>query len=47
MRSSISSRKGRFPWLPLLALLGTIYIFWVLPYQLGDRPIEVEFANKP
>lgn len=45
MRSSTSGRRKRFPWIPLLALLGTIYLFWVLPHQLGDRPIDVEFTN--
>lgn len=35
--------KRRFPWLPLVLLLGTIYVFWVLPAQLGDRPVKVQF----
>lgn len=37
--------KRRFPWLPLILLLGSIYLFWILPYQLGDRPVEVEFER--
>ncbi|MCH8979480.1 MAG: hypothetical protein IH945_09615 [Armatimonadetes bacterium] len=40
-----SKQRGRrkFPWWPLVLLLVTAYLFWVLPYQVGDRPIDVEF----
>ena len=26
-----------------MLLLATAYLFWVLPYQIGDKPVEVEF----
>ena len=40
-----SKQRGRrkFPWWPLVLLVVTAYLFWVLPYQIGDRPIDVEF----
>ncbi|HRI43361.1 MAG TPA: hypothetical protein PLL78_05615 [Fimbriimonadaceae bacterium] len=37
------TRERRFPWLPLVLLLVSLYLFWVLPHQLGDRPVKVEF----
>ncbi|HEY0868322.1 MAG TPA: hypothetical protein VGE01_13135 [Fimbriimonas sp.] len=36
-------RRERFPWLLLLAVLGTIYLFWILPRQIGPKPVQVEF----
>lgn len=41
--------RKRFPWLALILLLGSIYLFWIYPYQMGDRPVEVEFerASQP
>ena len=35
------ARHLRIPGIVLL--LATVYLFWVLPYQVGDRPVEVEF----
>ncbi|MCW5943463.1 MAG: hypothetical protein KIS66_14620 [Fimbriimonadaceae bacterium] len=32
-------------WLPILLLLGSIYVFWVLPAQLGERPVRADFGN--
>jgi cell division septal protein FtsQ len=37
--------KPRFPWLLLLVLLATVYLFWILPHQLGPRPVQVEFGE--
>ena len=37
--------KGRFPWWPLVLLLASIYLFWVLPYQRGSQPVKVEFEQ--
>lgn len=37
--------KTRFPWVLLVLLLGTAYLFWVLPRQLPDEPVKVEFAG--
>ena len=34
------------PWMPLLLLLISIYLFWILPVQWGDAPVRVEFADK-
>jgi hypothetical protein len=36
-------RKRKFPWIALVLLLATVYFFWVLPNQLGDRPVNAEF----
>lgn len=30
----------------LILLIGSVYIFWVLPYQLGSRPVQVKFEKK-
>jgi hypothetical protein len=38
-------RAKRFPWLLLLALLGSIYVFWVLPRQIGPRRVKAEFES--
>ncbi|HRK22212.1 MAG TPA: hypothetical protein PLX06_10400 [Fimbriimonadaceae bacterium] len=38
--------KTRFPWVLFVFLLGTVYLFWVLPRQLPDEPIQVEFAGE-
>jgi hypothetical protein len=29
----------------LLVLVATIYLFWILPMQLGTRPVEVHFPK--
>ncbi len=39
-------KHRRFPWLLLLLLIGSVYLFWVMPYQRGDRPVQVEFESK-
>lgn len=38
-------RRARFPWIPLILLLGTIYLFWVLPRMMPAKPVKVEFGN--
>ncbi len=40
-------RKSPLPWLLALALLGSLYAFWVLPMQLGKRPVQVDFPETP
>jgi len=40
------NRKESFPWLLLLGLLGSIYLFWVLPLQIGLSAPKVEFTDK-
>jgi hypothetical protein len=45
MARSQRRRKERFPWLLLLLLLGSVYLFWGLPYQLGSRPVQVDFVE--
>jgi len=35
-----------FPWLALLLLVGAVYFFWVLPYQMGRQPVRVEFHDR-
>jgi len=38
--------RRRFPWLlPLLLILASIYLFWVMPYQQGRQKVEVEFEQ--
>lgn len=34
-------------WIALILLLGSLYVFWVLPAQLGSRPVQVEFESAP
>jgi hypothetical protein len=34
-------------WLPLVLLIAGAYLFWVLPAQLGDQPVRVEFEAGP
>jgi|GEM_PF-4550472 len=30
----------------LALLLASVYVFWVLPYQLGPRPVRVVFESR-
>ncbi|MBW7929207.1 MAG: hypothetical protein H3C58_14205 [Fimbriimonadaceae bacterium] len=37
------------PWpfvVPILVLLASLYLFWVLPFQLGEREPQIEFADE-
>lgn len=34
-------RRAPIPWLPLVLLLISILVFWVLPQRSADEPIEV------
>lgn len=36
--------KKRIPWFLVTALAVSTYVFWILPTQLEDRPVKVEFA---
>ena len=38
--------KPKYPWVLLLLLIASVYVFWVLPIQLGTRPVRVEFAGE-
>jgi hypothetical protein len=40
-----SKRKEKFPWILLVVLALTTYLFWILPLQLGPRPVKVEFSK--
>lgn len=40
-------RKAPFPWLLLLLLIATVVLFWVLPYQMGPAPVEVDWEPSP
>jgi hypothetical protein len=37
--------RRRFPWWPLILILVSAYLFWVLPSQWRDREVEVEFEQ--
>lgn len=40
-------RESSTPWLTwllLLLLVGSVYFFWILPFQLPDRPVKAEFV---
>ncbi len=38
------SKAGRPKWiLPAVLLVASLYVFWVLPRQLPDKPVQVEF----
>lgn len=34
-----------FPWWPLILLIVSVYLFWVLPYQREDKGVQVEFEQ--
>ena len=36
--------KKPFPWLALILFLVSLVVFWILPFQLGKRPVQVDFA---
>ncbi len=38
--------QKRFPWFLLGALAVSVYVFWILPTQLAERPVQVEFAKE-
>jgi hypothetical protein len=40
-----SAPRERFPWLILLALFAAIYLFFIMPRQVGPRPVNVEFSR--
>jgi len=37
--------KTRFPWLLLLIFLAGIYVFFILPIQMGPRHVRVQYEN--
>jgi len=43
----VRRRKARrsTAWIAFILLLASIYVFWVLPYQLGSHPVRVEFSQ--
>ena len=46
-RKEQEARRETYLAIILLALfLGSIYLFWVLPYQLGSHPVRVNFERK-
>lgn len=44
-RPRSSGRQETFPWALWLLLLGSIYVFWVLPRQLPQAPVKAEFGK--
>jgi hypothetical protein len=45
-RESKKRDRRRYPWLlPLLLILASIYLFWVVPYQQGRQKVRVEFEQ--
>lgn len=46
-RKARRRKPRRFPWLLFILLLGSAYVLWVLPYQLGPRRISVDFEPGP
>lgn len=40
-----SNTKGSRIWIPLVLLLISLFVFWLLPAQLGLRPVHVEFEK--
>lgn len=47
VKSDRTTPKPRFPWVLVLALVATAYVFWVLPTQLEARPVQFEYAKEP
>ena len=44
-RRVLAAKSEPFPWLLFLILLASIYLFWVLPFQLGTTIPRVEFSD--
>ena len=42
---SAGKKSDPFPWVLWLVLLGSIYLFWVLPHQLPKAPVKVEYDD--
>lgn len=38
--------QTRIPWFLIGALAVSTYVFWILPNQLEDRPVQVEFVKE-
>lgn len=38
--------KKRIPWFLMGALAVSTYVFWILPTQLEERPVQVEFSKQ-
>ncbi len=36
-------RQPSVPWLPLVLLVLSLVVFWIWPWQRGDKPVQVEF----
>jgi hypothetical protein len=41
-----SRRPRNTAWIAFALLLVSIYVFWVLPRQLGSRPVRVRFTQE-
>jgi hypothetical protein len=44
-RRVIAAKSEPFPWLLFLLLLASIYLFWILPVQIGTPVPRVEFSD--
>jgi hypothetical protein len=40
-----SAPKEKFPWLLFVCVLFVVYLFFLLPRQIGSHPVQVEFTN--
>lgn len=52
MGEPLESSRGskavpRIPWVPLILLVGTVFLFWVYPYQCDKGGVKVEFSDSP
>jgi hypothetical protein len=45
--SGTGRKPAKFPWLALILLAASIYVFWVLPRQIPQKPVDVRFEDGP
>jgi hypothetical protein len=38
-------KPRRFPWLPLVLLVASVYAFWIFPNQRGEYKVDVQFDS--
>ena len=41
-----AKNRAKFPWIMLLIFLATVYLFWIYPVQVRNRPVDVEFKTE-
>ncbi len=42
-KTLLPTKKSKAPWILLLLLLATVYLFFILPRQMGPRHVDTQF----